>query len=324
MTVIDYSKWLLSKLPGLPLESVLSLRALETEVAVEFRQGLGPELNAVYEALPTLDVAASDLGRTVTAQLSVPLTSSAREHLRSTLMRLSPWRKGPFQIGDVRIDAEWRSDWKWNRVSPHLPGLAGRRILDVGCGNGYYLYRLAAERPQVVAGIDPYARYLFQFAALQKYMQVDNLSFLPVALDRLPPMDQYFDVVICMGVLYHQRSPLDVLTQLHSYLQPGGTIVMETLTIAGDDRVALFPQERYARMRNCFFLPTSVCLQGWLERAGFRNVRIVDETITSVEEQRSTEWMTFDSLRDFLDPADSTKTVEGYPAPRRTIALAER
>ncbi|MFO7647899.1 DUF1698 domain-containing protein, partial [Halomonas campaniensis] len=57
---------------------------------------------------------------------------------------------------------------------------------------------------------------------------------------------------------------------------------------------------------------------------GFENVRVVDEAVTRTEEQRATEWMTFQSLADFLDPEDPTRTREGYPAPRRAVVMANK
>jgi tRNA (mo5U34)-methyltransferase len=65
-------------------------------------------------------------------------------------------------------------------------------------------------------------------------------------------------------------------------------------------------------------------LERWLRRAGFGEVRCVDVSDTSVQEQRSTEWMRFQSLADFLDPHDPTRTVEGLPAPRRAVLLARK
>jgi tRNA (mo5U34)-methyltransferase len=50
---------------------------------------------------------------------------------------------------------------------------------------------------------------------------------------------------------------------------------------------------------------------------------MVDISTTSIEEQRSTEWMKFESLKDFLDPEDPSKTVEGHPAPIRAVFVAE-
>ncbi len=68
-------------------------------------------------------------------------SDAERQQLRTALQGLIPWRKGPFHLFDVHVDTEWRSDWKWDRVSPHLD-LTNKRILDVGCGNGYYMWRM--------------------------------------------------------------------------------------------------------------------------------------------------------------------------------------
>jgi tRNA (mo5U34)-methyltransferase len=53
-------------------------------------------------------------------------------------------------------------------------------------------------------------------------------------------------------------------------------------------------------------------------------VRIADVSLTTVEEQHRTPWMTSESLAEFLDPNDSSKTVEGYPAPRRALLIANK
>jgi tRNA (mo5U34)-methyltransferase len=77
-------------------------------------------------------------------------------------------------------------------------------------------------------------------------------------------------------------------------------------------------------MRNVWFLPSVPALELWLRRAGFVDVRCVDVSTTTVEEQRGTEWMRFQSLSDFLDPADHSKTVEGLPAPRRAVIVGRK
>jgi tRNA (mo5U34)-methyltransferase len=77
-------------------------------------------------------------------------------------------------------------------------------------------------------------------------------------------------------------------------------------------------------MKNVWFLPTCALLERMLHRCGFDRVEVVDVTQTTVEEQRQTEWMTFDSLDSFLDVDDPNRTVEGYPAPLRAIVLARR
>jgi tRNA (mo5U34)-methyltransferase len=98
--------------------------------------------------------------------------------------------------------------------------------------------------------------------------------------------------------------------------------VLETLVIEGAEGEVLVPEGRYAAMGNVWFLPTCATLASWLKKVGFKQVQCVDVSITSTGEQRSTEWMTFHSLEQFLDPNDCSKTIEGYPAPRRAIFTA--
>ncbi|MGB5671884.1 MAG: tRNA 5-methoxyuridine(34)/uridine 5-oxyacetic acid(34) synthase CmoB, partial [Sedimenticolaceae bacterium] len=258
-----------------------------------------------------------------------PLDGAARQFMLDGLKALHPWRKGPYRIGDIRIDTEWRSDWKWDRVSPHLASLHDRLILDVGCGNAYHCWRMAHLGARQVIGIDPTALFMAQFLAIRKLLApvapelVRRVQLLPVGIEDLPAGLQRFDTVFSMGVLYHRRSPIDHLLELRGALREGGQLVLETLVIEGVDDRVLVPAGRYAKMRNVWFIPTPTMLETWLGRCGFKAIRTVDLTPTSLDEQRSTEWMTFESLADFLDPADNRCTIEGYPAPRRAILIAE-
>lgn len=247
-----------------------------------------------------------------------------RDALRLTLEGLIPWRKGPFEFFGEHLDCEWRSDWKWRRVAPHLSDLRGRRVLDVGCGSGYHGWRMVGAGARFVLGIDPTILFLMQYLAVKRYAREAPFWFAPLRMEELPAGLQAFDTVFSMGVLYHRRSPLDHLLELRDALRPGGELVLETLVVEGDERTVLMPGERYAAMRNVFFLPSAAHLAIWLERCGFRDIRCVDESVTSTDEQRGTEWMRFQSLPDFLDPTDPTRTREGYPAPRRAILLAQR
>jgi len=241
---------------------------------------------------------------------------------RELLMQLAPWRKGPFDVGGVHIDAEWRSDLKWQRVAGAIEPLEGRRVLDVGCGNGYYALRMADAGAAAVLGIDPTLLCVMQYLAVTAHLERPPIAVLPLRLQELPDACHAFDTTFSMGVLYHQRSPLDHLRQLRATLRPGGQLVLETIFIPGEESYACTPAERYARMKNVWLLPTLAELSTWLRRTGFRDVEIIDTAITTVAEQRSTEWMTFESLADALDPEDPTRTVEGWPAPRRVVVTA--
>ena len=252
----------------------------------------------------------------------LPKVENDIAQLKAALLELTPWRKGPFEIGGVTIDAEWRSDLKWERLADSLEVLDGRHILDVGCGNGYYALRMRTLGAASVTGIDPTLLYVMQFLAVNHFKRDLSVHVLPLRLHELPSAARKFDTTFSMGVLYHQRSPIDHLRQLKDTLRPDGQLVLETLFVPGDESIARTPADRYARMKNVWLLPTISELTTWLKRSGFRDIEIADKTITTIEEQRSTEWMPFESLADALDPADSSRTIEGWPAPRRVIVTA--
>ncbi|MGS2743057.1 tRNA 5-methoxyuridine(34)/uridine 5-oxyacetic acid(34) synthase CmoB [Halomonas sp. LS-001] len=261
----------------------------------------------------------------VTVELA--LSESQQRQCFNLLRKLAPWRKGPYSLGGIDIDTEWRSDWKWQRVAPHLSPLKYRKVLDVGGGSGYHAWRMAGAGADFVLVIDPSPRFYWQFQAVRHFVgnaDGGRTQFLPVGIEDVPANLGFFDTVFSMGVLYHRPSPLEHLQQLRAALAPGGELVLETLVVEGDETTVFVPGERYAAMPNVYFLPSSKALCHWLERCGFSNVRVVDEAVTTREEQRSTDWMTYQSLADFLDPADPSLTREGYPAPRRAVFIANR
>ncbi|WP_406704536.1 tRNA 5-methoxyuridine(34)/uridine 5-oxyacetic acid(34) synthase CmoB [Sodalis sp.] len=279
--------------------------------------------NAVAK-LPTLTPARLDLLHGVSADSHPPLPVGQQAGIESLLRQLMPWRKGPFSLHGVTIDTEWRSDWKWERVVTHIAPLAGRLILDVGCGSGYHLWRMVGAGAQLAVGIDPMQLFYCQFTAVRKLLGGDlRAHLLPLGIEQLPELAA-FDTVFSMGVLYHRRSPLDHLLQLKNQLVSGGELVLETLVIEGDQNQVLVPRERYAQMRNVYFIPSPAALIGWLEKCGFVNVRQVDMSVTNTDEQRRTTWMTSESLADFLHPDDPRLTIEGHPAPLRAVIVAEK
>jgi len=256
------------------------------------------------------------------AVMALPAASSDPQELRRLLLQLSPWRKGPFRLGGVEIDAEWRSDRKWRRLEDRILPLRERKVLDVGCGNGYYALQMRRAGASHVIGIDPTLLYVMQFLAVNTFEQDPNIFVLPLRLGELPDARNSFDTTFSMGVLYHQRSPIEHLQQLRTTLRHGGQLVLETIYVPGEESYASTPEDRYARMRNVWLLPTIAELTTWLARSGFKDIEIVDRSVTSTEEQRTTEWMPFESLEEALDKDDPTKTVEGWPAPHRVIVTA--
>ena len=242
--------------------------------------------------------------------------------LKNQLKQLCPWRKGPFNTFGINIDSEWQSWIKWERVERHISNLKNRKILDIGSSNGYYMFKMAAQNPLMVLGIEPQSSFYFQYLAIQKLLNQNNLFCLPITYDKLPKMDNYFDTIFCMGVLYHRKSPIEMLKNIFNSIKPGGELVLENLVINSKKNFCLFPKNRYAKMRNIFFIPDLLVMESWLLRAGFKNIKCVNVEKTSFKEQRKTEWINTETLKDFLDPDDPDKTIEGYPAPVRAIYIA--
>ena len=273
--------------------------------------------------LPVTNTEHVELENSVTVGLASEIDLGQTKRLEHMLKKLKPWRKGPYHIHGLHIDTEWRSDFKWDRLVPHISDLKDRYILDIGCGSGYHLWRMRGEGAKFVVGIDPTQLFVMQFNAVQHFIQDDSVNLLPLGVEQLPELNT-FDTVFAMGVLYHRRSPIDFIYQLKSQLNKGGELVLETLIVDGDENTVLVPGERYAKMRNVWFLPSGKAMCAWLERCGFSNVRMVNTDVTAFEEQRKTDWIDTESLQDFLDPNDPSKTIEGYPAPKRAIFIANK
>lgn len=273
--------------------------------------------------LPNLEPGQVSLGDTVSVSAS-QVALGDQERIRGLLQQLTPWRKGPFHLHGVDINTEWRSDYKWQRVAPHIGDLAGQQVLDVGCGSGYHLWRMLEAGAEQVWGVDPGQLFMAQFFAIRHFMPAalqQRAHLFPLGVEDLPEL-KAFDTVFSMGVLYHRRSPIDFLTQLKAQLKPSGQLVLETLVVEGDVNTVLVPGNTYAKMRNVWFIPSTQALLHWMERCGYKDAKVVDENVTSTDEQRATEWMQGQSLADFLDANDPSLTIEGFPAPRRAVVIA--
>jgi tRNA (mo5U34)-methyltransferase len=308
-----------------------TLPAQLEQVFKEREHGKTQEWADYLATLPKLQPSRYDINADkVKVGLDTDCSAEEKEQLESHLKQLHPWRKGPYDLFGVHLETEWHSDWKWQRIQPHIMPLKNRSVLDVGCGNGYHMWRMLGEGARLVIGADPSQFFLVQFHTIKHFAshieQNLPIHILPFMGEELPAFTQKykglgFDTVFSMGVLYHRLSPIDHLKELRMFIRSGGELVLETLIIEEDEANILIPEDRYAKMRNVWFIPTPDLLVRMLERAGFINIRVVDINQTSVEEQRSTDWMQFESLSDFLDPKDNHKTIEGYPAPKRAVVI---
>ena len=284
-----------------------------------------PRWISSIDALPDIETNHFDFNdKVVTIGKRDECTDGQYVQINQQLRQLCPWRKGPFNLFGVDIDAEWRSDLKWDRIRNNIEPLRERLILDVGCSSGYHCFRMIGEGAKCAIGIDPTMLYAMQFQVFCKYLNCHNVMVLPVGIDDMPENMAVFDTVFSMGLLYHRRSPLDHLLQLKNCLRQDGQLVLETIIIDGTLGQVLNPEGRYAKMKNVWFIPSVPTLESWLKKVGFASISVIDQTVTTSDEQRVTDWMGDQSLADFLDPNDTRKTVEGYPAPKRAIVTAKK
>ncbi len=309
-----------SEMHDTPLEShATELQRVTERVIDNINQGDLSRWLSAFDSLPDVANVRWIQGESA---VTVAAADSTLNQARAGLQGLIPWRKGPFQIGDIHVDSEWRSDFKWQRLQACLPDLKNRTILDVGCGNGYYMFKMAEHEPKLLIGVEPGLLHNVQFWAVEKYLN-SGAVVLPLKVQELPNKMACFDVVFSMGVLYHRKSPMEHLEQLRALLNLGGQLVLETLVVEGDENTCLVPQGRYAQMRNVWFLPSPQMLSIWLGKIGFKDIVINNVSTTTLDEQRSTDWMRFHSLSEFLTP-DCVQTVEGHPPPKRVIITCQK
>ncbi len=248
------------------------------------------------------------------------------EKVRNAAEALKPWRKGPFYICGILIDAEWRSFIKWKRVKNAVGSFLGKTVFDIGSGNGYYALKAVDEGADYVLAVEPTMVYLYQFYFINKFLKRRNIALFPLRLEEVKPSGIKFDLVFSMGLLYHQKDPIGHLIGLRNYMHRESLLILETLTMDGGERELLFPEGRYARMKNVWFIPSPSMLKIWLGRAGYTDIEVVDISKTESYEQHSVKWISVnsdgkaESLKDFLSPQDKNFTIEGYPAPKRLLA----
>ena len=238
------------------------------------------------------------------------------EEIKQIALDLKPWRKGPFRINELFIDSEWQSFVKFNILKPYMNELSGKVVADVGCNNGYYMFKMLEFSPKKLVGFDPSMRCFLQFKFINALAKTD-IKYELLGVEALPNYKHKFDLIFCLGVLYHRSDPLKMLKELKASLNKKGVVFLDTVFIEDEREIALVPKKTYSKISNIYFVPSVSALRNWCERAGFTEFKVLATKTTDSFEQRKTEWSEGFSLSDFLDPLNSSLTCEGYPAPQR-------
>jgi tRNA (mo5U34)-methyltransferase len=253
---------------------------------------------------------------------TIDIDDILEQKIEKIALMLKPWRKGPFKIGNLFIDSEWQSFIKYNILKPHFD-IKDKVVGDIGCNNGYYLFRMLEERPKKLVGFDPSNLFFTQFSFINHFVKSDIVYEL-LGVEHVEIYEHKFDTLFCLGVLYHRSDPISTLKSLYRGLNSGGELILDTFIIDGEEDIALTPLDRYSKIPNIYFIPTVNALKNWCYRAGFNEIELLEIKITDMQEQRKTSWIDSQSLEDFLDPMNSELTVEGYPAPKRAYIKAKK
>jgi tRNA (cmo5U34)-methyltransferase len=228
-------------------------------------------------SLPALSTETNNLhiriGDVIEIGKKADITIEQYEKIFHCVKELKPWKKGPFQIFDIYIDSEWRSDFKWNRIEssllcdPHtqqvIPiesnhniknskrnlnshnefnriSLCDKVIADVGCANGYFMYRMLSHNPKLVLGIDPNIKSFLEFQFFQKFTNFSNLKFEILQIEHLDLLPNFFDVIFCLGVLYHVSDPIAMLKKLFISMKTGSELIVDCQGIASSELATFY------------------------------------------------------------------------------------
>jgi len=279
------------------------------------------DIKPLQDALKRLEPCEASIMIDDIITIDAALSKEQKEQIDAIARQMKPWRKGPFKLFDTFIDSEWNSAIKYNLLEPYFD-LKDKCIADIGCNNGYYMFRMLAQNPTKIVGFDPSPLCLTQFDFINHFVKSD-IRYELLGIEHVEFYPEKFDTIFCLGVLYHRPNPVGALKALKKSLNKDGELFLDTFMIDGDDEIALTPNKTYSKIPNIYFVPTIPALKNWCMRAGFKEFEVLEIKKTEVNEQRKTDWIPGQSLDNFLDENDPNYTVEGYPAPKRVYIRAK-
>jgi tRNA (mo5U34)-methyltransferase len=212
--------------------------------------------------------------------------------LKTRIIALGPWFQNLCLNGVQTAPNHFLGDYprvKYERFSAAFPSnLDGRSVLDIGCNAGFYSLEMKRRGAGRVLGVDTDDHYLDQ-ARFAAQVTGINVEFRRMSVWDLADLEERFDLVIFMGVLYHLRHPLLALDLIHSHvarklllfqsMQRGSREIthVEPDYDFNDEFHFDYPaypkmhfiEHRYSHDETNWWVPNRACVEAMLRSSGF-------------------------------------------------------
>lgn len=258
----------------------------------------------------------------------------SKEEIENELKNLKIFRKGPFLINGIKINSHWNSFIKWKYLLKVLESLESQmvhfknkslKVLDIGSNNGYYSFLLYYHLKQKgflskFDLIDPIVDFYQQYLFLKKIFPAEdqkNWNFYSFGWQEIPSLNTKYDLILCMGILYHHKNPMELLDVIYHQLNKKGILILETITIRYSKYpILLIPKNRYIGSKGFWFIPNKMALLNMLQKTNFSKIQFHSERFV-LREMEKNHYLP--SLKELVD---KNQTIENYPKPYRSFFSA--
>lgn len=220
------------------------------------------------------------------------VNADRRERIRGQIRDLGDWFHNLMLDGVQTAPDHFLGDYpavKWREFAAAIPAdLTGWTVLDIGCNAGFYSQEMKRRGAMRVVGIDTDPRYLAQ-ARLAADVAGLEIDFRQMSVYQVPALNERFDLVLFLGVLYHLRYPLLALDILHAHAVRN-ILVFQSMLRGSPDVVrpdedydftdptpfempgyprAYFVEHSYAGDPSNWWIPNRAAAEAMLRAAGF-------------------------------------------------------
>ena len=224
--------------------------------------------------------------------LQTPDMIPAEEDVCAKVAELGPWFHNLTLRGISTAPNHFLGDYprvKWQEFRDAVPrDLTGMTVLDIGCNAGFYSFEMESRGAERVVGIDWDEHYLEQARFAAKVLG-SRVSFEQLSVWQVAELQEKFDLVLFMGVLYHLRHPLLALDLIHEHvakdlllfqsMQRGSKSVTELAPDYTFQQTEMFDEASYPKLHfvehsyaadhTNWWIPNKACAEAMLRSAGF-------------------------------------------------------